>query len=802
MAMGVCAFDRECRITYLNPAAERLTGHSSDDAVGRGFRELLDPASAEGEPYSGDDHALDATLCDGRIRRIEHDLFRHRDGTRFPVRGHCARLLDDDDHVSGAVVTFTEASAGLEERRYRSLIEATSDFVWRMTSAGALIWISDGWLELVGMSAQEAAGWGWLAVVHPDDREGYEIAWKRAVANDDTFEHEYRLCCNDGRIRWFIDRVVAVPGDDGYMVEWLGTGHDITERREAEEESRRLAERLTSTFESITDAFFTLDRDWCVTYVNRQAELMMGINRADVLGSELWALYPDLVGTVVDQEYRHAMDENRVAEFEYYHAPHKAWFEIRAYPSDEGLAVHLRDVTERKRAHEEIEYLALYDPLTSLPNRRLLMDRMDHALAAAGRTGRRGAVLFLDLDSFKTLNDTLGHDVGDHMLRLAARRLNESVRGNDTVARFGGDEFAVILELLSADRDEAVRQARVVGEKIRAALARPYFLGDHERHVSVSIGITLFGDAPEDSADEVMKRADLAMYQAKDADRGTVRVFDPSMHAAIQSRVAIEHALRKALDHGEIVPWFQPQCDGEGRLVGAEALARWLPADGELVSPAEFIPVAEDTGLILPLGAAVLESVCARIAAWASHPELARLDVSVNVSPRQFHHPDFVEQVRTIIARTGVPTKRLWLELTESLLLTDVQDTIHKMTALRADGVRFTLDDFGTGYSSLAYLKRLPLDQLKIDQGFVQDALTNQNDAAIVRTIIVLAHTMEMQVVAEGVETKQVWAMLAEHGCTVYQGFLFSPALPAGDFETLAQENHGAPLPQVRSLSN
>lgn len=799
MAVGICSFDRECRITYMNPAAERLTGHASDDVVGREFRELLDPASNENEPYSGDESPLVATLRDGETRWIDHHLFRRRDGTRFPVRGHCARLLDGEDNISGAVVTFTEASASLEERRYRSLIAATSDFVWRMTSTGALVWITEGWLELVGMSAEEASGWGWLAALHPDDREGYEAAWQQAVDDDTTFEHEYRLCCNDGRVRWFIDRVVAVPGDDGRVAEWLGTGHDITDRREAEEENRRLVERLTSTFESITDAFFTLDRDWCVTYANRQTELMMGVDRADVLGLSLWSLYPDLVGTVVEHEYRHAMEENHVAEFEYYYAAMNVWFEIRAYPSDEGLAVHLRDITERKRAHEEIEYLALYDPLTNLPNRRLLMDRMDHALTAAERTGSHGAVLFLDLDNFKTLNDTLGHDVGDRLLRLTARRLNESVRRSDTVARFGGDEFAVILELLSADRGEAVQQARLVGEKVRESLARAYHLGSHERHTSVSVGITLFGGDEADSADEVMKRADLAMYQAKDAGRGTVRVYDPSMRAAIQSRVAIENALRKALDNGEIVPWYQPQCDGEGRLVGAEALARWLPADREPVSPREFIPVAEETGLILPLGTVVLEEVCTRIAAWASQPELARLDISVNVSPRQFHHPDFVEQVRSIIARTGVPTERLWLELTESLLLADVQDTIHKMTALRADGVRFTLDDFGTGYSSLAYLKRLPLDQLKIDQGFVQDALTNLNDAAIVRTIIVLAHTMEMQVVAEGVETEAVWAMLVEHGCTAYQGFLFGPAVPAEDFEALARKNHGAALPLADS---
>ncbi len=630
-----------------------------------------------------------------------------------------------------------------------------------------------------------------LSFYLPEWRDRIREAY-RACARDGTpYDEEAPIKTTSGRRIWVRTIGQPVHDRDGRIIRVRGALQDITEQKQAREEVTRLAEQLTSTLESITDAFFTVDRAWRFTYVNGEAERLFSRDRDEVLGKELWAEYPDIVGTPVEHEYRRAMESNRTAEFEYYYPALGLWLEIRAYPSANGLTVYLRNITERKRAQEEIEFLALYDPLTQLPNRRLLLDRLHHALAATERTGLRCAILFLDLDHFKTLNDTLGHDVGDCMLQQAARRLRDCVRRSDTVARFGGDEFAVILERLAADRDQAIAQASKVSEKIRAALAHPYELAEHERHITASIGMTLFGDDRDDSADDVMKRADLAMYQAKDSGRGTVRVFDPSMRAAVQSRVALEDALRKALDAGEIVPWFQPQFDAEGGLIGAEALARWLPADGDPVSPAEFIPVAEETGLIIPLGNAVLEDACVRIAAWSSRAELAHMDVSVNVSARQFHNPDFVEQVRTIVKRTGVPTHRLWLELTESLLLADIEDTIRKMTALRADGVRFTLDDFGTGYSSLAYLKRLPLDQLKIDQGFVRDALTDPNDAAIVRTIIVLAHTMGMQVVAEGVETEEMRAMLAADGCTIYQGFLYSPALPADRFEEMAARCHG-----------
>lgn len=1348
-AEAICVLDREGRVTNLNAVAERLIGCAAASAIGRPCRQLLPLAKPSGEPYPEAEYPAYATLASGACHRLNHNFLRHGDGSLTAVMGTTSALYDADGRISGAVIAFASVAASTEERRYRCLVAALSDFVWRMTPDGSLAEISHAWLELVGFDWDDAVGDGWLAAIHPDDHGVYLAAWRRALADGAPFEHEYRLTCSDGRTRWFVDRAVPVRDDTGEILEWIGIGRDITERREADdarrqereqlrtlvestsailweadpqtfdftyvspeaetllgypaeqwiqepgfwvdhmhpedrewapqfcarataelrqhtfdyrmiaadgtilwlrdvvnviadgaqplklvgvqiditqtkqtehqlayvsglqrilvdaaeqlvaadadeidtavnetlrrigehcpldrsyvvrfddehcamtmthewhtagiesllgrlvrrpptavprlvermlaqqvlhvprvaelgpewatdsqvheaqslkstlivpiiaddtvygyagfdsvhreiewsddeirllrgladtigvtiqrdradrarresearfralaehlpgvvyertmhpdgrveltylsstletlcgitpaeimahphtvmehihpddrsayaeawarsaaqlspldfshrvitrdgrlrwarllgqprksddglitwhgitidetdrveteaqlqesralqeiagrtarvggwvmdllsgqirwsrevyaiheldpdtpvtleralafypppwsdhvrriltrcaqegtpydeeaeietttgrrvwvrmigeavrdndgrivqvrgaiqdvteekearEQANRLAEQLTDTLESITDAFFTVDRDWRITYGNQQAERLMGMDREEVLGRNLWSAYPDLVGTTVEHEYRRAMNEGDGREFEFFYPALGAWLEIRTYPSADKLGVYFRDITERKRAQEEIEYLALYDPLTQLPNRRLLLDRLEHALGATERTGEHGALLFLDLDHFKTLNDTLGHDIGDRMLNQAAHRVRECVRRSDTVARFGGDEFSVILEHLATERHQAAERAETVAENIRATLAKPYDLGEHERHTTVSVGITLFDDDSDATVDDVMRRADLAMYQAKEAGRGMVRAFEPSMRTAVQSRVALENNLRQALDAGEIAPWFQPQFDSAGRVIGAEALARWLPRQGDPVAPTEFIPVAEDTGLIVALGDAMLEGACRRIASWAANPALETIDVSVNVSALQFHHPEFVERVRAIVARTGAPAERLRLELTESLLLADIEDTIRKMTALRADGVRFTLDDFGTGYSSLAYLKRLPLDQLKIDQSFVRDALTDANDAAIVRTIIVLAHTMEMQVIAEGVETDAVRSLLAADGCMAYQGFLYSPAVPAEQFEEMA----------------
>jgi diguanylate cyclase (GGDEF)-like protein/PAS domain S-box-containing protein len=478
------------------------------------------------------------------------------------------------------------------------------------------------------------------------------------------------------------------------------------------------------------------------------------------------------------------------------------WLTITAVRGDDGIITHYvgahTDITQRKAAEDEIKHLAFYDPLTRLPNRRLLRDRLQHALTAGARNRSYGALLFIDLDNFKTLNDTLGHDKGDLLLQQVAERLTKCVRAEDTVARLGGDEFVMMLERVSDNPHDTATAAEAVGEKILAALNEPYRLAGHDHHSSPSIGVTLFSGHGEELED-VLKRADLAMYQAKAGGRNTLRFFDPDMQAAVNARVALESDLRDAIHTGQLLVYYQVQVDSGGRPTGAEALVRWPHPVRGLVSPADFIPLAEETGLIVPLGLWVLETACAQLVAWAAGPNTAHLSVAVNVSARQFRHPDFVRQVLGVIDRSGADASKLKLELTESILLNDMDDIIAKMTALKARGVCFSLDDFGTGYSSLSYLKRLPLDQLKIDQSFVRDLLTDPNDAAIAKTIVDLARSMGLAVIAEGVETEAQRESLARNGCRAYQGYLFGRPLPLAGFEELLTQDIHI---DARSLSN
>ncbi|WP_309418615.1 EAL domain-containing protein [Telmatospirillum sp.] len=447
------------------------------------------------------------------------------------------------------------------------------------------------------------------------------------------------------------------------------------------------------------------------------------------------------------------------------------------------------DISMRKATEDENRYLAFYDPLTCLPNRRLLFDRLHQALVSSARSKHHGALFFIDLDNFKDLNDTLGHDQGDLLLQQVALRLATCIRKSDTVARLGGDEFVVMLEDLNESRDEAADQAEIVAGKILVTLNETYQFDDHDIRSTPSIGATLFGkDA--DSVDELLKQADLAMYQAKAAGRNTLRFFDPDMQAAVVARAALEIDLRGAIANRQFSPYYQAQVDSSGHVVGAEVLLRWLHPQRGTVLPYEFIPLAEKTGLILPLGNWVLDAACTQLAQWAGKAGMAGLTVAVNVSARQIHQPDFVDQVLAILRRTGAIPQKLKLELTESLLLEDVEDIIGKMTALKSFGVSFSLDDFGTGYSSLSYLKRLPLDQLKIDQSFVRDILNDQNNATIARTIVTLGHSLGLAVIAEGVETGAQRDFLASIGCLVYQGYLFSRPLPLADFEAFA---YGSP---------
>jgi diguanylate cyclase (GGDEF)-like protein len=430
---------------------------------------------------------------------------------------------------------------------------------------------------------------------------------------------------------------------------------------------------------------------------------------------------------------------------------------------------------------------ALYDGLTGLPNRRLLMDRLHQAFASSSRSSREGALLFIDLDNFKDINDTLGHDIGDLLLQQTAQRLESCLREVDTVARLGGDEFVVMLEDLSEHALEAAAQTKAVGEKILATLNQPYQLATHKYHCTPSIGATIFSDHRQ-SGEELLKQTDIAMYQAKKAGRNTLRFFNPKMQDVINTRTALEGELHKALENRQFHLYYQIQVDSSYHPLGAEALIRWIHPERGLVSPAEFIPLAEETGLILPIGQWVLETACTQLKAWEQDALTRDLVLAVNVSAKQFRQADFVAQVQTAVQRHAINPTRLKLELTESMLLDNIEGTIATMNALSGIGIQFSLDDFGTGYSSLQYLKRLPLNQIKIDQSFVRDIVIDSSDKAIVSAIIAMTQSLMLSVIAEGVETDEQRQLLLESGCTHYQGYLFSKPLTIEKFEALLKQ--------------
>ena len=558
--------------------------------------------------------------------------------------------------------------------------------------------------------------------------------------------------------------------------------------------------QLKSTLDAIRDPMFEADLDGRVYAYNATGGNVLPDLVESPVGKTVQQVLPPEAARVV-MDALHAAHQHGFAQGAQVHLPMgegERWFELSVARKEvsPGAAPRfvtvVRDITGHKKARNEVRRLAFYDPLTELPNRRLLQDRLEHALTATARSHRQGALLLIDLDNFKALNDTLGHDKGDLLLQQVARRLSASVRDCDTVARLGGDEFVVLVDDLGPGQQEAVANATAVAQKIVTLLSQPYDIAGREHRSSTSVGVSLFG-AGTGTLEETLKRSDVALYQAKAAGRNTLRFFDPEMQAAVEARAALEVDLRQALASHAFELHYQPQVGPSDEILGAEALLRWHHPQRGAVSPGEFIPVAEQSGLILDLGQWVLDTACAQLHSWAGDPRARHLTLAVNVSVHQVRQPDFVARVLGALDAAGADPRRLKLEITESMLAQDLEDIIGKMVALKAQGVGFSLDDFGTGYSSLSYLKRLPLDQLKIDQSFVRDVLTDPNDAAIARTIVALGQSLGLAVIAEGVETWGQRAFLASHGCTHCQGYLISRPLPAAQFQAFLHEG-----PQTR----
>lgn len=712
----------------------------------------------------------------------------------FNMIEQCARLASIAIEKNLAAEKLSES-----EEHYRLLTEDATDVVWKMDIGNRFTYISPADERMRGFTSDEVVGQHVFTLLTEDGiatlrkKTIERIEKERNGIKTGAMSFDLQQHCKDGRLIWTEVLSNPIRDSQGNICGYQGITRDITHRRRADEALRIAA----IAFESQEGMYIT-NTDWEFLRVNKAFSEITGYSAQETIGQK-----PEMLRSGIHDNFFYIEMSGRLET-------HGAWqgeiwdkrkngevfpalLTITVVKDDAGQISHyvgtFTDISSRKTAEEKIKSLAFYDPLTFLPNRRLLMDRLEQALAGGARHQRKGALLFIDLDNFKKLNDTLGHDKGDILLQQVAKRLVTCTRDIDTVARFGGDEFVVMLEDLNEEPVEAAMQAEVVGEKILSALNQGYQLAGIEHRSTPSIGITLFGEYPE-TVEEPLKRADLAMYQAKSAGRNTLRFFDPKMQAVVAAHVALEEALREAIVGDQFLIHYQVQVTAEGLFTGAEALVRWRHPSRGMISPAEFIPLAEETGLILPLGRWVLETSCEQLAVWANDPALAHLTLAVNVSPRQFHQDDFVEQVLNVIERTGVNPKRLKLELTEGMLVSNVEDVIIKILAIKEHGVDFSLDDFGTGFSSLAYLKRLPLDQLKIDQSFVRDILVDPNDAAIAKMVIVLAESLGLSVIAEGVETEAHRDFLASQGCLAYQGYFFSRPLALLEFEAFVKNSH------------
>ncbi len=672
----------------------------------------------------------------------------------------------------------------------RTLIETIPDLVWLKDPAGVFLACNPRFERLFNAPEAQIIGKTDHDFVPGEQADFFRQKDQAVIATGKPGINEEWVTFADDGHRALLETIKTPMRDqDGHLIGVLGIARDITERRADEEKLRFLARVV----DSAAEAFMVTDTQGNIVAVNSAFTTITGYGEAEVLGKtpaifksgrQDRAFYQQMWSSIKATGYWEGEIWDRRKDGMIY----PKWLTITTVRDAINQPTHyvaaFTDITERKAADERIHHLAFYDPLTGLPNRRLLMDRAEHALASSSRTREYGALIFIDLDNFKTLNDTQGHAVGDQLLIEVGKRLGTNVREVDTVSRLGGDEFVLLLEDLGHEEESAAALAESIADKIRAHLGQPFQLEglSQECHTTSSIGLTLFHDQ-ENSLNTLFKQADLALYQAKDAGRNTLRFFNPAMQANLEARTAMERALRRGLEQGEFHLYYQPLVNPAGECLGAEALLRWLPPGGESVSPVQFIPLAEDTGLILPLGSWVLQTACAQLKTWEGHAATSKLSLSVNISARQFLQPDFVSEVAQVLAESGANPARLKLELTESVVLQNVDEAIERMNSIMALGIRLSLDDFGTGYSSLSYLKRLPVEEVKIDRSFVRDIMQDPDDAAIVRAVLALSQSLNLSVVAEGVETDQQLAFLTQYGCKIFQGYLFSRPVPEDEFK-------------------
>lgn len=783
---------RDRKIVWSNRAFELMHGYSHEELIDVPTRQLyanVDDYQAVGVSY--------ADIENEGVTRSQHEFVR-KDGQHIWLNMSGAML---NKEVGESLWAFVDVTA--QKQAETAATEAYSLLKTVIDTAPIRIFWKDKNLHYLGCNLAFAIDAGKSSPQEVIGKDDYQMGWvaqaelyradDRAVITSGIarLSYEEPQQTPSGQVIWLRTSKIPLMNSSNESLGILGIYEDITERKITENELRIAA----IAFEAKEGMLIT-DPGGNILKVNRAFTSITGYNTDDVLGKN-----PRLLNSGQhDADFYNSMWKsikntggwngeiwNKRKNGEVY----PEHLTITAVKDEIGVVTNyvatLTDITMSKAAAEEIQLLAFYDPLTRLPNRRLLVDRLNQALVSSVRNGVGGALLFMDLDHFKTLNDTLGHDIGDLLLQQVAERLTACVREGDTVSRLGGDEYVVMLEHLSEQTIEAAAQAEAVGEKILAALNQPYQLASFEYNCTASIGITLFSNHNQ-SQEDLLKHADIAMYQAKKEGRNAMRFFDPKMQDVIDARVSLENDLRKALENKEFQLHYQVQVDSTDQALGAEALIRWHQPKRGLVSPFDFIPLAEESGLIVPIGLWVLDTACAQLKAWDQNELTRDLTISVNVSAKQFNQADFVAQVQAIVQNHAINPMLLKLELTESMLINHLDNIIITMVALQAIGVRFELDDFGTGYSSLQYLKQLPLHQLKIDQSFIRDIATDRGDQAIVCTIISMAQSLNLAVIAEGVETEQQRQFLLNNGCIHYQGYLFSKPVPAEKFEELLKK--------------
>lgn len=793
MQDGFSVLDKNGCILDSNLALCRMTGFSHDELLGLSAPFPYWPP----EEYENIQAAFQKTLK-GEASNFELTFMR-KSGELFPVIVSPAAVKDRE----GEIVCYTASVKDITERkqaeqeiqdqqdRINGLIESAMDAIVSADENQNIIIFNHGAEQMFGHRAADIIGQPLdllLPIRYRETHSKHVDEFGKTGVTTRTMNRpgqSYGLRANGEEFPFeaSISRVEVA----GKLI-YTAILRDTTMRKQTEAELRIAA----AAFESQEGMLIT-DANGVILRVNRAFTETTGYTSEEAVGQTPRLLQSgrhnaDFYRAMWEAINRTGTWQGEIWDRRKNGEIYPKWLTISAVKGADGSVTHYVgshiDITERKASEERIKHLAFYDPLTLLPNRRLLLDRLDQALASSTRSGREGALMFIDLDNFKTLNDTLGHDIGDLLLQKVAQRLLTCVREGDTVARLGGDEFVVMLEDLSQDTLEAAAQTEAVGKKILATLGQPYQLATHEYHSTPSIGATLFTDHQAE-VEVLFKQADISMYQAKKAGRNTLRFFDPKMQDTISIRAALESELHKALENQQFQLHYQIQVDSSHHPLGAEALIRWIHPERGLVSPAQFIPLAEETGLILPIGQWVLETACAQLKAWQQDALTRDLVLAVNVSSKQFRQPDFVAQVQAAMQRHAINPTLLKLELTESLLLENIEDTIATMSTLKETGVMFSLDDFGTGYSSLQYLKQLSIDQLKIDQSFVRDLASDSSDRAIVRTIIAMAQGLNLDVIAEGVETEDQRQFLQNAGCTQYQGYLFSKPVPIEQFEAL-----------------